>query len=130
MSIEDKGVESIFKVLSEVEKDYPEMTLQELSVLLIILQKPSILVSDILKGSRLNKSTLSRITRKLGSGPFTNDYTKQIENGLNLISVVPNPFNARQNIAGPTRLGRAFGDKLNKIIGDYYGEAERQTMAS
>src|SRR5690606_33273192 len=99
------------------------MALGQLRVLLRVLEKPGIRASALLTLTGMPKSSLSRAVSVLGSGPYTYDGTGESRQGLNLLTQVTDPLDARAELIATTRLGRRLGEEIAKIIGEANGKS-------
>ena len=123
------GIKALIQVVEEIRNHYPRMELGQLAVLLRVLDKPGISPVELGKLTGLSKSAASRAVRTLGSQPFTHDGDGSARMGLNLVSQVPDPHDARSNLVAPTRLGRRLGEEFEKIIGEKYGTPAGEPVA-
>ncbi len=116
-----KEIRQAIRVVGSVIEDYPRLTLSQLHVLLMVLDKPGVRASELMKLTGLSKSTMSITLRVLGSEPFVHDGNKKQYPGMNLITQIEDPADRRGKLIAPTRMGRRVGEKINKILGDKDG---------
>jgi len=104
------------QVVWEVRRQYPRMELGQLHILLLVLAKPGVRMSDLAGPAELSRAAVSRNTLALSKQSYlsTNDGARRT--GLDLVTQSPDPRDSRGKLVAPTKRGRALAERLLALL--------------
>lgn len=107
-------IETLLRVLTEVQKVDPEMPLQQFMCLLVVAKhKDGISLTDLARRSNIGLATASRYVASLGK------INRHREEGHNFIEAFEDPMERRKKIIRLTTKGKIA---LKKILGEEHAD--------
>jgi DNA-binding MarR family transcriptional regulator len=103
-------------VVREVRREYPRMELGQLQILLIILASPAVRMTDLRIPTELTRSAISRTVQALSDTSYLLGAGGDRRDGLGLVEVAVDPFDARSRIVHATPKGSALGRRLLLLV--------------
>lgn len=111
-----RDIRRLIRVVEEFRAFDAQMELSQLLVYLLITATPGKKVTDLLPATGLSRSALSRNILALSGGEYRADHRSKPKPGLDLVTTVTDPFDARAQLAAPTGRGVGLAQKVSKIL--------------
>lgn len=103
--------QTLLRLATFIATHDPEMPMTRLQIFLLIASRRHCLVRDLTKLTGLNQSTVARSLASLGSKP-----SRSRQEGLNWITMTPDPEDPRRMIVGLSSKGSAILQQLNLML--------------
>lgn len=109
-------IECLIEVVEELRKLDPQMELSQLLVYLTVLVRPGIHMVDLLPATGLSRAALSRNVKALEKEQYRGDSRNKLKPGHDLITSVPDAFDARKLQVAPTRRGVWLAERIAAFL--------------
>jgi DNA-binding MarR family transcriptional regulator len=103
-------------VVRELRREYPRMELGQLQILLLILAAPAVRMTDLRIPTGLTRSAVSRNVQALSNTSYLHGEGGERREGLGLVDVAIDPFDARSRVVRPTMKGNALGRRIMLLL--------------
>lgn len=112
----EQAMLTLASLVWEIRRAYPRMELGQLHVLLLVLGKPGLGMSDLIAPTELTKSAVSRNTSALSAVSYLPSDTGDRRRGLGLVALEEHPDDARAKNVRPTPKGRRLAERLTSLL--------------